>query len=454
MAKTHRIFICDICGYRSNKWLGKCPSCGNWNSFREIEDRKGKKQPHTEKESSPVPITLAGTLNSERTTTGMGELDRVLGGGIVPGSVTLIGGQPGIGKSTLLLQLAGNISNNGNRVLYVSGEESVQQIAMRAERLNIGNENLLILSETDFDVASRYIKEVRPSLVIIDSVQTMYTEEAGTVPGSVIQVREIAHKSTLMAKEMEIPFFLVGHVTKEGNIAGPNLLEHIVDTVLRFEGDKTSDLRIIRGTKNRFGATNEIGIFEMTQGGLREVSNPSALFLEGRETDTPGSTITVAMEGTRPFLVEIQALVSPSPFGMPRRTVLGLDPNRVSLLLAVIEKKASLHLGGQDIFINVTGGLRLQETASDLAVIMAIISSFREEPIPEDMAIIGEVGLVGEVRRIKDAEKRVNEALKSGFNRILIPEVNLKDLTNPGKGEIKGVKNVVEAIDFVFTDDN
>ncbi len=455
MAKNQKIFICEICGYRSSKWLGKCPSCGNWNSFREVDETKssGKKQ-ISNKLPIPIPVNEAKKLNQKRIITGIEEFDRVLGGGIVEGSVTLIGGQPGIGKSTLLLQIAGYLARKGLRILYISGEESVEQIAMRAKRLNTNLPEILLLSETNFSVTENSIYKADPDIVIIDSVQTLYAEEIGTAPGSVIQVREIAYRATQLAKAKGVPFFLVGHVTKVGNIAGPNLLEHIVDTVLYFEGDKTSDLRILRSTKNRFGPTNEIGIFEMTQEGLKEVSNPSALFLEGREENIPGSSVTVAMEGSRPFLVEIQALVSPSPFGMPRRTVVGIDPNRISILIAVLEKRAHLHIGGQDIFINVVGGLRLQEPTSDLAIIMAIVSSFREEPFPRNAVALGEVGLVGEIRRIKDLEKRVKESLRSGFEKIIIPEVNLKDLKTIDQKNIIGVKNVAQAINTIFSNSN
>ncbi len=449
MARPQKIYICDICGYRSNKWLGKCPSCGSWNSFREIEN-SNRVRSSKNSVKTPLPVTQVSESREKRIETGIEEFDRVLGGGIVEGSVVLVGGQPGVGKSTLLLQVGNRICEFHGKVLYVSGEESETQIGLRAGRLGINSEDLFLISETDFDSISRIIEKEKPSLVIIDSVQTMYVEEVGSVPGSVVQVREVAYRSTEIAKKLNIPIFLIGHVTKEGNIAGPSLLEHIVDTVLYFEGDSATDLRVLRSNKNRFGPTNEVGIFEMTQSGLIEVKNPSALFLEGRQVEVPGSSVTVAMEGTRPFLIEIQALVSPSPFAIPRRTVIGLDPNRVSLLIAILEKRAHYHIGGQDVFVNVVGGMRIQETASDFAVISAIASSFREKQISPETLLIGEVGLVGEVRRVKEVEKRVKEAVKSGFSRIIIPATNYGEISEKYRKFLVGVKNVAEALEVIF----
>ena len=449
MGKPQKYYICEVCGYKSTKWLGRCPSCGAWNSFREVTTTDKKKENHRE-EAAVLPLVEVSNKTEIRIHTGIDELDGVLGGGIVTGSVVLIGGAPGIGKSTLLLQMSSRLAERGQKILYVSGEESITQIKLRASRLGISSDNIFVMSETDFDQIENEIKKSEVDLVILDSVQTFFIDEIGSVPGSVVQVREIAHRATQIAKSLNIPIFLVGHVTKEGNIAGPNLLEHIVDTVLYFEGDKNSDLRILRSTKNRFGPTNEVGVFQMTENGLEEVRNPSILFIEERKENVPGSAISIAMEGTRPFLVEIQALVSPSPFAVPRRTVLGIDPNRVSLLIAILEKRAQYHIGGMDIFVNVVGGLRIQETPADLAIIVAIASSFRESPIPSDTILLGEVGLVGEIRRIKDAEKRIKEAEKTGFKKAILPASATEELRKKTKMELLGVEHVREALEIIF----
>jgi len=400
--------------------------------------------------AAPVPIDSIEIENESRLLTAIQEFDRVLGGGIVAGSLILIGGDPGIGKSTLMLQALHGLACQGRRVLYVSGEESIRQIRLRSKRLGSVSENLLVVSEVEVEPVLAMIDSVKPEVVVIDSIQTMFSPELGSAPGSVSQVREATVRLMLMAKRSGIPAFLVGHVTKEGAIAGPKLLEHMVDTVLYFEGDRNHIFRVLRAVKNRFGSTNEIGVFEMKDKGLDEVANPSAVFLSERPAAAAGSVVAASMEGTRPILVELQALTSGTSFGTPRRTILGLDANRVALLAAVMEKKVGMHLMGYDIFMNVAGGVKVVEPAVDLAIVAAIASSFLDKPVPDRTAVIGEVGLTGEVRAIGQAEQRILEAQKMGFNRCILPHGNLKRLPEVGGIETTGVRSVPEAVEALF----
>ncbi|MCL6635785.1 MAG: DNA repair protein RadA [Peptococcaceae bacterium] len=415
-------FYCQECGHRSTRWLGRCPACGAWNTL--VEEQPGKHpegRPAPEGRSVPYPVTEVPAMDEERMLTGIGELDRVLGGGVVPGSLVLVGGDPGIGKSTLLLQVAHCLSRRG-KVLYASGEESVRQVRLRADRLKAVSPSLLLLSETDVDAVERVIFDLSPSAVVIDSIQTMMKGEIASAPGSVSQVRECAAQLMRLAKSSGISIFLVGHVTKEGAIAGPRVLEHMVDAVLYLEGDRHQTYRILRGVKNRFGSTNEIGVFEMRGCGLVEVANPSGLFLLRRlQGEVPGSAVVASLEGTRPLLVEIQALVSPSGYGVPRRMTAGVDYNRVSLIVAVLEKRVGLHLGGHDIYVNAAGGVKLLEPAVDLGIALALASSFRDAPVDPVLAAAGEIGLTGELRAVAGAEKRVKEALQMGFHRFILP---------------------------------
>lgn len=443
MAKDKVIYRCQACGYASPRWLGKCPDCGQWNSLVEEKAERrsfGAKAVRAE----PRPLDQIEADPGKRLSTGIKELDRVLGGGIVPGSVILIGGDPGIGKSTLLLQAVARLRG---RTLYVSGEESPEQIKLRAGRLAINSGSISLLPETALGGVFEAAAEARPDTVVIDSIQTMYAEEFESAPGSVGQVRECATKLMFFAKRTGTPVFLIGHVTKEGAIAGPRVLEHIVDTVLYFEGDRGRPYRIIRAVKNRFGSTNEIGVFEMTDAGLREIENPSELFLSERPSGVSGSVVTSSMEGTRPLLVEIQALVSQTTFGVPRRTSIGMDFQRVNLLVAVLEKIAGLHLGGMDVFTNVVGGLRLSEPAVDLAVVAAIVSSLRESPVGREVVVLGEVGLSGEARAVGHAEARLKEAANIGFKKAVIPLGNAQRLGDRFGLEIAGVSNIKEALE-------
>ena len=448
------VFSCQACGYQTPKWMGKCPDCGEWQSFvEEIQAGKSsRRSPGTLSASPPKPVPIdAVELDPEdRFLTGIREFDRVLGGGLVPGTLILIGGDPGIGKSTLMLQALYGIAENGRKVLYVSGEESVRQMRMRSQRLSAVSSELLVVSENDMESILRMAESVQPDVMVIDSIQTMYSPELTSAPGSVTQVRESAMQLMLMAKKTGTPIFLVGHVTKDGAIAGPRLLEHMVDTVLYFEGDRNHVFRILRTVKNRFGSTNEIGVFEMNASGLNEVANPSAVFLSERPENAPGSVVTASMEGTRPILVELQALASSTSFGNPRRTILGIDQNRVALLVAVMEKKLGLHLMGHDIFINVAGGVKIDEPAVDMGIVSAIASSFLDRPIHIGTVIFGEVGLTGEIRGIGHVEIRVAEAKKMGFNRCLVPQSNLKRMTNIKGIELIGVKTVSEAMENLF----
>lgn len=453
MPKVKTFYQCQSCGYTTPKWLGKCPDCGEWNTL--VEERKETVPSRLDlpahlRKSEPLLLSSIKAGYGERTSTKIKELDRVLGGGVVTGSVVLVGGDPGIGKSTLLLQALSGLSRSG-RVLYVSGEESPEQIKIRAERLSINTEEIVLLSETSLRGIIDTALKLVPKAMVVDSIQTVYTEELLSAPGSVSQVRECAAKLMIFAKKSDIPIFLVGHVTKEGAIAGPRVLEHIVDTVLYFEGDRGHSYRILRTVKNRFGSTNEIGIFEMSDSGLLEVENPSELFLLGRPVNVSGSTVVASLEGTRPLMVEIQSLVSQSNFGMPRRTTIGVDFNRVNLLVAVLEKRAGLYLGGMDIFVNVVGGLRIVEPAVDLGIIATIASSLKEIPIDPGTFVFGEVGLSGEIRAIAQAEIRIKEAAKIGFKKAVIPFGNAEKIKNNLGLEIIGVKDVESTLNAVLT---
>lgn len=428
--KSKSVFFCKECGFESVKWLGQCPGCKEWNSFVEepvVKTASGKERIGIQ-QREPSKLSEVSITEEERTLTGIGELDRVLGGGIVTGSLVLVGGDPGIGKSTLLLQMCQSLVAIQKNVLYVSGEESVKQIKMRADRLGKFEGELLLLSETDLDVVVETVSSRKPDVVIIDSIQTMYREEVGSAPGSVSQVRETTSALMRLAKDLAISIFVVGHVTKEGVVAGPRVLEHMVDTVLYFEGDGSASYRFLRGVKNRFGSTNEIGVFEMRGTGLVEVANPSEYMLQGKPENEPGSVVACSMEGTRPILIEVQALVCQTNFNMPRRTAAGTDYNRVNLLMAVVEKRLGIRLGDCDAYINVAGGMRINEPALDLAIIAAILSSYRNLALDSGTICFGEVGLVGEVRAVNMAEQRVLEAAKLGFRRCILPQVNKKQL--------------------------
>lgn len=430
--------------------MGKCPGCNTWNSFvEEIVDKKTErrvgKSALTDKK--PEKLTDLKSENEDRIKSGIGELDRVLGGGIVKGSLVLFGGDPGIGKSTLLIQTSGTVAENGNKVLYVTGEESTAQLKLRADRLNISSDSLYILAETDLDIIMGSIENIKPDVVIIDSIQTMFSPNVESAPGSVSQVREATSILMRTAKTQNIAIMIVGHVTKEGSIAGPRVLEHMVDTVLYFEGERHNTYRVLRGVKNRFGSTNEIGIFEMKQEGLIEVKNPSEMLISSRPQNTEGSIVVPSLEGTRPMLIEIQALVSSTPFGMPRRVATGLDYNRVILMTAVLDKKAGIHLESSDVYVNIVGGINIKEPGLDLGIVSAIVSSFRETPVNSKVAAVGEIGLTGEIRSVMSIEKRIREVEKMGFEKIVIPKSNLKGLDlNSFNIKVSGVANVIEAL--------
>lgn len=456
MAKKKTKFVCQECGYQSPKYMGKCPGCGSWNTMvEEIEETISSRRltfaTGAQVEfSQPRPITQVETKLESRIETRFQEFNRVLGGGIVSGSLVLIGGDPGIGKSTLLLQVSSQLADSSYSVLYISGEESPKQIRLRADRLDVSSDQLLVLSETDLQRISRYIEELNPAFVVIDSIQTIHLPEVTSAPGSVAQVRECTAELMRLAKTKGIPIFIVGHVTKEGAIAGPRLLEHMVDAVLYFEGERHHTYRILRAVKNRFGSTNEMGIFEMKELGLQEVLNPSEIFLEERPVGVAGSTVVASMEGTRPVLVEIQALISPTSFGNPRRMATGIDHNRVSLIMAVLEKRAGMLLQNQDAYLKVAGGLKLDEPAIDLAVALSIASSFRDKSSAPTDVVIGEVGLTGEVRRVSRIEQRVQEAAKLGFKRAIIPNKNLGGWSIPEGIEVVGVSNIGEALRYTL----
>ncbi|MDP2166904.1 MAG: DNA repair protein RadA [Thermodesulfovibrionales bacterium] len=445
MANPKIVYQCQSCGYVSPKWLGRCPDCGQWNSLVEERPSSGRAT-RSRSKAEPRLISSIKEETGKRTSTHIAEFDRVLGGGIVAGSVILVGGDPGIGKSTMLLQAAAGLKGG---VLYVSGEESPEQIKIRADRLSIKSDTIALLPETDLENIIDAAEGTRPAAIIIDSIQTMYTGELPSAPGSVGQVRECATKLMFFAKKSGIPVFIVGHVTKEGAIAGPRVLEHIVDTVLYFEGDRGHSYRILRAVKNRFGSTNEIGVFEMTDSGLSEIENPSELFLSERPANAAGSLVVSSIEGTRPLLVEIQALVTPTSFGMPRRAAIGMDFQRVSLLIAVLEKIAGLHLGGMDIFTNVVGGLKIAEPAMDLGAALAIASSLRELPVPPDLFVFGEVGLSGEIRAVSQAELRLKEAAKIGFRKAVISKTNSQRLKDTFGLDITGAGNLREALEAI-----
>ena len=451
MAKAKTVFFCSECGHESSKWLGQCPACKSWNTFVEEKQsvtKKGGAKPRRAS-ASPMNMSEVSIKSEERIPTGIGELDRVLGGGIVTGSLSLVGGDPGIGKSTLLLQVCRNLVNAKRKVLYVSGEESAHQIKMRAERIGAFEDELLLFCETILEEILEGIRKVRPEFVVIDSIQTMFSEELTAAAGSVSQVREVTAQMMRIAKEENIAVFIVGHVTKEGVVAGPRTLEHMVDTVLYFEGEREAAYRILRGVKNRFGSTNEIGVFEMCADGLTEVENPSKMMLNGRPVDASGSVVVWSLEGTRPILIEIQALISPTSFQMPRRTAVGIDYNRVNLLMAVLEKRVGLQLGGCDAYVNLAGGMRLGEPAIDLGIILAIASSYKNIPLPEDTIIFGEVGLVGEVRRVSQGDQRIKEAEKLGFKTCILPKANVDSLKIRTNMRLLGVANVREALDCI-----
>ncbi|UCE52826.1 MAG: DNA repair protein RadA [Desulfobacterales bacterium] len=448
------VFVCQTCGYQTPKWMGKCPDCSTWDSIVEERAASGSLQGSIRNLSAsrvtPVPIDSIELEQEYRLQTEIKEFDRVLGGGLVHGTLVLIGGDPGIGKSTLMLQALYGLANQGHKVLYVSGEESIRQIRIRSKRLSTVSSDMLIVSEVEVDAILAMIASTKPQVLVIDSIQTMFNSDLSSAPGSVSQVREATVRLMLMAKKSGIPTLLVGHVTKDGAIAGPKLLEHMVDTVLYFEGDRNHIFRILRAVKNRFGSTNEIGVFEMKERGLDEVANPSAVFLSERPAGAAGSVVTASMEGTRPILVELQALASSTSFGTPRRTILGLDQNRVALLAAVMEKKLGMHLMGYDIFMNVAGGVKVSEPAVDLAAVAAIASSFLDKAIPESTLVLGEVGLTGEVRAIGQIDTRITESKKMGFTRCLVPDSNLKRIPKIDGIEIEGVKTVAEAVEGLF----
>lgn len=449
--KQKTIFTCQKCGCQSPKWLGKCQDCGAWNSMvEEAAIKPGSGVGVSIGNSSrPIPICDVPTQLETRVETGISELNRVLGGGIVPGSLILIGGDPGIGKSTLLLQAMNNLACGVGQVLYVSGEESASQTRLRGERLGASHKNLLVLAENSLEAIIAHALAVKPQVMVVDSIQTVWTSGLESAPGSVSQVRESAGRLMILAKTSGIPIFLVGHVTKDGSIAGPRVLEHMVDTVLYFEGDGSHPFRILRAVKNRFGSTNEIGVFEMKQEGLCEIANPSELFLSERPLGAAGSVVTASLEGSRPLLVELQALVTQSSYGTPCRTTIGVDRNRLALLVAVLEKKVGLHLSGVDIFLNAAGGVRINEPASDLAMIMAVASSHLDKAIPPQTVILGEVGLAGEVRAISQPEQRIAEAEKLGFQTCILPAGNLKRLKK-GKMKLEGVSSVQDAMGILM----
>ncbi len=446
--KKRPLYICHKCDYQSVKWLGRCPECGEWESLEEekITLSSGAARSFTE----PVPLYMAPDGDEERISTGIEELNRVLGGGIVPGSVVLIGGEPGIGKSTLILHLLASVADEKRKVLYVSGEESARQIKMRARRLNAMHPEEYLATENGVEQIIAMTMAMQPSLLAVDSIQTLVCAEIPSSPGSVTQVRESAYRLLELAKREDIPIVLVGHVTKDGSIAGPKVLEHMVDTVLYFEGDRSHAFRILRTVKNRFGSTNEIGVFEMKEEGLVEVKNPSEIFLAERPLDEPGSVVLPSVEGTRPILVEVQALVSPTNLGTARRTAIGADPQRLSLLCAVLEKKAGLDMYGNDIFLNIAGGIRIDEPALDLGVICALASSLMEKPIPSATVVCGEVGLAGEVRAIGHVDVRVKEAERLGFTRFVLPRGNKERITWKPQIELIGVSTLQEVLEVVF----
>lgn len=452
MAKIKSVYICSECGYESPKWYGKCPSCGEWNTMNEEIKDTSKSSPTVKSRSfssyaKPYSITEISTDDEHRYDTGCKELNRVLGGGIVKGSLILLGGDPGIGKSTVLMQIC-QFMGSSLKILYVSGEESKRQLKLRANRLGVNSPNLYVMTETDVEVVCEQIKNVKPDLVMVDSIQTMNLTELNSSPGSVTQVRECTNMLMRTAKGMDVPMFVVGHVNKEGSIAGPKVLEHIVDTVLHFEGDKQMACRILRAVKNRYGSTNEIGVFEMTDTGLKEVENPSVMLLSGRPKNVSGTCVTCTIEGSRPILAETQGLATQSGYGNARRMATGYDYNRLSMLLAVLEKRAGYYFTNNDAYINIVGGLRVDEPAIDLSIAMALISSLKDTPVDENAVVFGEIGLAGEIRSVSQAQMRINEAVRLGFTRIILPYHNLKGV-HCDEAELIGVRNIREAFEAV-----
>jgi len=449
--KRNRVhFVCQACGFESPRWLGRCSECGEWNSMVEekiqpLTDRRRGFEPRT---SKPIPLAEIDFRDENRFPCKTEEFNRVLGGGIVPGSLVLIGGDPGIGKSTLMLQEAVSLASKEFPILYISGEESTSQTKLRANRLNLNSDELFLLAETDLERITEHIEALNPGMIVVDSIQAMYQPQFASPPGSISQVRECALQFLSLAKNKYIPVFLIGHVTKEGYIAGPKVLEHMVDTLLFFEGDKDHFYRILRTVKNRFGSTNEIGVFEMTDRGLREVTNPSEIFLSQRAENTSGSVVVCLIEGTRPILVEIQALVGPSNYGLPQRTTTGVDAKRLALLLAVLEKRVGLRLGTFDVFVNVVGGVKIDETSADLGILVSIVSSFKNRSVDPKAIFMGEVGLGGEIRAISKIEKRLSEAEKLGFRQCIVPNANLKSFKASSHTRIVGVDKVAQALDL------
>lgn len=455
MAKVKTKYICQNCGYETVKWMGKCPDCGSFSSFTEEvvqtkQDRFSSVKNTDTNVRNAVKLSEITAANEARSTTGMGELDRVLGGGLVNGSLTLVGGDPGIGKSTLILQICQKLGEQNKSILYVSGEESPQQIKMRADRLGVSAGGIDLLAETNLSIIEGVVNNMQPDFLIIDSIQTMYIDEVTSAPGSVTQIRECTSRIMHIGKGKGITVIIIGHVTKEGAIAGPRILEHMVDTVLYFEGDKTASYRLLRAVKNRFGATNEIGVFEMASEGLKEILNPSEYMLSGRPENVSGSVVTCSMEGSRPLLIEVQSLVSFTSFNMPRRMATGMDFNRVVLLIAVLEKRAGLQLASYDAYVNITGGIRIAEPSLDAAVVAAVASSYRNIPISADTIVFGEIGLTGETRAVTMAEKRVSEAKKLGFKKCILPRVNMKEAKRVKGIDIVGVSTVNELLDNIL----
>ena len=456
MAKIKTKYVCQSCGYENPKWLGKCPECMKWNTFvEEIED-KSLKSNHREtfvidkSSQKPVNINSITIKHEERFSSGINELNRVLGGGIVRGSLVLVGGDPGIGKSTLLLQVSESVAQSGKKVLYISGEESESQIKMRAERLNAKSENLFIMAENNLNIIEHNLEGFDPDLIILDSIQTVFTPDIASAPGTVSQIKEGTSRFMRISKKMGISTFVVGHVTKEGALAGPKIMEHMVDTVLYFEGERYNTYRLIRAVKNRFGSTNELGVFEMSEKGLQELENPSKALISEKPENASGSVIVSTVEGTRPMLLELQALVSPTSFGIPRRTATGIDFNRVNLLLAVLEKRAGMQIQNQDVYLNIVGGIKINEPSMDLGVILAVASGFRNIPISGEVAVTGEVGLTGEIRGVSYIEKRISECRKLGFKKIIIPKSNYEAVKDVKGIEIWPVENVRQAINMVL----
>lgn len=455
MAKTQTKYVCQSCGYESPKWVGRCPDCNEWASLVEevVEVSKQSKLgiPHHANYATPTPITNVTALGAKRTVSGISEFDRVLGGGIVAGSMILIGGDPGIGKSTILIQVANNLSAKSGKVLYISGEESTEQIKLRSNRIGIGTENLLLASETDIHSVQHYVEQLKPQYVIVDSIQTMYDPDISSAPGTVSQVRSCTNALTKVAKGSGVPVFIVGHVTKEGSLAGPRVLEHMVDTVLYFEGDRHQTYRMLRAVKNRFGSTDELGIFQMREEGLVEVPNPSEALLAERPEHGSGSVVTSTMEGTRPILVEIQALVAQSYFTSPRRICSGVDLNKMLMILAVLEKRVGLTLSNKDVYVNVAGGVRIIEPAADLAIALAVASSLMDTSVNPSAIALGEIGLSGEIRTVGQADKRLKEASRLGFDKAIIANQGARSLSGKINMEISGVSSVRAAIDAAFS---